>query len=362
MRIFVLALAFLLGGCTGFSASFGTPADSDQYELEVTPVTVDLVNSIRRRKMKSSESVPLPSLNPRGDFDYKIGVRDVLSISVPTIASPGQVSNKLEAQQTQGYVVHSDGTIVLPFVGELSVVGLTIAQAQQRITSEMSRFLTRPQFNVRVVEFRSQRALIIGEVSNPGYQQITDVPLNILDTITAAGGATDNADLSRIVVRRGGKQFTVNLDAIFQASDWLQNVQVQHGDVLLIPSKSVGEVFVLGEVNRPSIQEILIDSTSLADVLGRAGFVRANTANPEKIYVIRGDVVRPQVFHLNGENVESLLLADAFPLEPRDVVYVSAAGIVKWNRFLAQLLPAIQGLLTPVLIQDTIQDVENNRN
>jgi polysaccharide export outer membrane protein len=62
-------------------------------------------------------------------------------------------------------------------------------------------------------------------------------------------------------------------------------------------------------------------------------------------------VYRATVYHLNASSAVGFMLADRFPLEARDVVYVSPAPITRWNRFLSQLLPSI-------LATDRIGDIE----
>ena len=50
------------------------------------------------------------------------------------------------------------------------------------------------------------------------------------------------------------------------------------------------------------------------------------------------------VYQLHARNATALVLADQFTLQARDIVYVTAAPIARWNRLIAQILPSIQTL------------------
>jgi polysaccharide biosynthesis/export protein len=74
-------------------------------------------------------------------------------------------------------------------------------------------------------------------------------------------------------------------------------------------------------------------------------------ADTRNIYVLRGREVfdtdgslrgiRPEVYHLDAHSGTALMLAEAFELEPRDIVYVSSTGVVRFNRVMLQILPSV---------------------
>ena len=61
--------------------------------------------------------------------------------------------------------------------------------------------------------------------------------------------------------------------------------------------------------------------------------------------MIRGAQAKPEIFRLNAESPDALILADRFQLQPHDVVYVSTAGITRWSRSINQLIPSTFGQL-----------------
>ena len=52
----------------------------------------------------------------------------------------------------------------------------------------------------------------------------------------------------------------------------------------------------------------------------------------------------PTVFELDAKSPAAFALADSFLVRPGDVVFASAAGITRWNRFTSQLLPLTSAL------------------
>ena len=84
--------------------------------------------------------------------------------------------------------------------------------------------------------------------------------------------------------------------------------------------------------------------TTLAEALADAGFVNQVTSDPAWVYVMRSDNGTSELFHLNARTPDALLLAESFPLLPRDVVYVDVAAVARWNRVVSNILPTSQML------------------
>ena len=65
------------------------------------------------------------------------------------------------------------------------------------------------------------------------------------------------------------------------------------------------------------------------------------------------------VFQLNAASPSSFILANQFEMQPQDVVFVGAAEITRWNRFVSQLFPSANILRTSVLINEDIGSNDN---
>src|SRR3990167_9342577 len=98
-------------------------------------------------------------------------------------------------------------------------------------------------------------------------------------------------------------------------------------------------MYVLGEVNGPGMQPITDRPLTLMEAISAAGGIKTSSADPTHIYLVRGAYQQPDVFWLNAQSPQALLIAERFPLQENDIVYVSAASLNSWNAFVGQVLP-----------------------
>ena len=271
--------------------------------------------------------------------DYKIGPGDILSIIVwdhPELTTP---AGQYRAADQAGTVVAEDGTIYYPYVGSLQVSGKTTRQVRDLLAARLSKFIEKVQLDVRMAAFRSKRVYVVGEVAKPGPQDVTDIPMTVLEAVNRAGGFSPEADHSRVLLTRKGTTYRVDIQAMYEAGATEQNALLESGDILNVQDRSFNKVFVLGEVAKPGSLVMTKKRSTLAEALADSGYIAQDRANPKWIYVMRGDSDVPELFHLDGSSPDAMLLADRFPLKPRDIVYVDAADVVRWNRVISNILP-----------------------
>lgn len=102
------------------------------------------------------------------------------------------------------------------------------------------------------------------------------------------------------------------------------------------------KVYIFGEIMKSGFVPITDQPLSITDAISLSGGLNPNAADPEHIYVIRGNIYRPDIYWLNARTPDGLLLAEHFILKPGDILYVSSARATRWNRVINQLLPSIQ--------------------
>lgn len=304
--------------------------------LEVIPITPKWL-AMEQAAPGEASAIPAELLEYRPG-EYRIGAGDLLYITVwdhPELTVPAGAQQQLSAA---GRLVQSDGSLFYPYVGRLQVAGMTPVALREELSRRLARYIEDPQVDVSVITYASQRVWVTGATTNPGSLPLTVVPLTLSDAIAQSGLNPNVADLSGVRLTRGGRTWTLNLD-----NPAANSIYLQANDNIYIPFLDSKEVFVVGEVNQPGAQSFRTASISLGQALGRARGLTQTTANGNAVYVIRGSrdlSARPtRVYQLEARSPAAFGIASQFPLQPGDVVFVGAAGITRWSRFVNQLLP-----------------------
>ncbi|MGU7771936.1 polysaccharide biosynthesis/export family protein [Burkholderia sp. MR1-5-21] len=335
--------------------SADTQSAGDQPHFEITKIDAGLIRALKARAdQQLTAQAGLLAAPPAA---YRIGPGDVLQITVwdhPELAAAQGAATQATpraADPAAGFVVDQKGGVSFPFAGTVPVAGLTADAAQARIASALSRVYRAPQVTLRVASFRSKQVYIDGEVRTPGGQPVNDVPMTLYEALGRAGGMSPEADQSRIALVRGGVTHPLDLTRMLRDGQNPADVVLAAGDLLHVPARSDYGVYVMGEVNKPSLARPLRDGRlTLSDALSQAGSVNANTADAAQMFVVRGSQTdRPQVFHLDARSPVSMVLANEFELQPKDIVYVDGNSLVRFSRVLSLLLPGVNSSATAAL-------------
>jgi polysaccharide export outer membrane protein len=334
----------MLSGCAlapGMKASSTVEAKvEDGNYLRIKPITTELLKQIEIARKLETRQVVNEFSEPRGS--YLVGPGDVLQITVwdhPELTLP---TGQFRDAEISGQLVDEDGYFFYPYIGRVHADGLTVAELRDILTEQLSDYINNPQLDVRVVDFRSKKVYVVGEVNAPRVLPVDDLPLTVADAISLAGGLTEGAYKSGVNISRDGTIYEIDLKALYDLADASQNLRLKHGDIVNVLDRSQQKVFVMGEVRAPRAVEIINGDLTLSAALGEVGGVSQTSADSSRIFVIRGSKGdNPEIFHLNAEEAFGLILAEQFRLQAQDIIFVDAAGISSWNRVITQLLPSI---------------------
>lgn len=356
-------------------------SDTDVQVQEITPALTLKMAQEAFKKRQAEPETAMPAVYAQNAWVYRVGVGDILSVIVwdhPELTNPAGTTMNVDSS---GRVVMPDGTIYYPYAGNLVVADKTTAEIRDILTQKLARAIQNPQVDVKVLQYRSQFVNIVGDIDQPCKLPISDTPITITDAMSqcritraasVTGGANDNSLYAHreIEFRRGDLSRDVDLFAVYKGKDPLSTQPLLGGDTIYLKDNRQNRVFVVGEVARQAAIYIPVSGLSLADALNDRdiGGLNQQTANVRNIYVFRGGitkteskngaadqaVMQPNIFHLNASSADALLVADQFQLQPRDVVFASAAPLVSYGRTAALIIPTISALVqTGILINAT---------
>lgn len=353
----------MLSGCVLAPGSFIDPEDNApqlESQLKFYTISPQVIAEHKLTRAKQPALIANESYEQqRQNYDYRVGRGDVLNITVwdhPELTIP---AGSMRSPQDAGNWVHNDGSIFYPYIGKLSVEGLKVTEIRDLLAERLAKYIEKPQIDVTIAGFRSQRIYVTGEVQKPGVIPVTNVPTSLIEAINASGGLTEAANWEQVTLLRNGEEQKFSLRKLYQQGDTEQNILLQRNDVVHIARSDDNKVFVLGEVRQPKSYAMGRSGMSLAEALAEAGGLFEQTADASGVFVIRqADASTGRladVYQLNAKNATALIMAEQFQLQQRDIIYVTAAPVARWNRVIGQLLPSITGLYSIGRFQNDVK-------
>lgn len=356
------------------------------FEIEnITP------NNIGALSTTEAPTGALATLSAEGVIDT-LGAGDVLSIEIYEVGaslfggraniaattSPSGDTMPSASGETVGeggVVVDRNGEITLPYIGTISVGGLTTAQVQRLIVAGLRGKSQSPQVIVTLRRNVSNTVVVMGAVANPRRVPLTLARERLLDVIADTGGITRAAQTGSStatgtgpqdeIVRftRRGRTVEQPLDTVLSGSP--DDLVLLGGDrIELIRQPRTFTVF--GAIDRISQIPFESRTLTLAEALARAGGPNDGRADPRSVFVFRlpagttalvgstqpGDpavpattAIKPIVYRIDMLSAQNYFLAQRFVMRDKDVVYIANASA---NQPL-KLVQALGQLFSPVL-------------
>lgn len=232
--------------------------------LTILLLFLTLFNSCKTRKdlLYLQDILDLEEQNVPGKSpEYRIKPDDNLYINILTpdqdvskLFNPSQATGGNSGGTTQnygnpasqyinGFIVDKAGAITLPIIGNIVVSGKTTIEAQAFLQEKTNAFLKDASVQVKVLSFK---VTLLGELRSPGVFYNYNNNMTVLEAIGMAGGVTDNAQLSQLLVVRktptGSKSYRLDLskkdilsseayylqpnDVIYVNADKLKNIRL----------------------------------------------------------------------------------------------------------------------------------------
>ena len=235
--------------------------------------------------------------------EYTIGEGDVLDIKV---YENDDLSTTVR--------VSSNSTIRVPLLGEISIKDLTVSQISSKIEKLYADgYLVSPQVDVFIKEHRSKKAVILGQVKNPGQYELRG-RVTILEFISTAGGLTTDAGGTATIKRmteagENKDQIVLDLEKLIKKGDVALNILIQDNDSIYISKAKT--YYVSGEVTKPNQYVYEQELTVIKAITMAGGF--SKIAAKDKVQIIR--LIKGEKKILEKVNMDE-------PVLPDDVIVV----------------------------------------
>ena len=298
-----------------------------------------------------------------------IGVGDVVTVTIWEASSGGLFSSpaaleKLSAGANSAtipeQVVGRDGSISVPYAGRIVVAGRTTRAVQLVIQRALEGKAIQPQVLVNDTKPISNTISIGGE----GVGMAQRLPLSVkgdrlLEVIAQAGGVKMQVNEIIVVLQRGGVTERVPLARVTE--DSRENIFMRPGDVVTLV-RDPQTYIVAGAANTNAEVPFSNDSISLAQAISRLGGLSDYRADARGVFVFRYEspallrALRPDsplahvegrvpvVYRLNLQDPNSLFMQQRFQIANRDLIYISDAPTVEFQK----AVDIFNGALSPI--------------
>tara|TARA_B100000925_G_scaffold8286_1_gene5896 strand:+ start:6258 stop:7397 length:1140 start_codon:yes stop_codon:yes gene_type:complete len=345
---FFILLLFLLSGCLGVPGIDENPKkkkpnkNNSVSKYSISDVSINIINLNKSTDLEIEAfnnpiveeiNYNIKKFSKIYDYNYQYILGPADSISI----------NLTDTDDLDGiYVIDQSGMIDLPFIGKIKLDKLNLNDAQTILIDVIKDFYKNPDLQINVVEFNSSKVYFVGAVRNQITINLDQKPIKLIEAAIKANFNPSSSDKSfgtKGFLRRDNEVYKINLSNAYKSKDDKENFFLKKNDVIFIDRNS-DSIHVFGEVSKPGVYFPNLDY-SLTELISTTGLNQL-TANAKKVYVIREkfeSFLEVDVFQLDIRNPINLIAGRKFQLQPKDIIFVPPAEIVKWNRTISLLLP-----------------------
>lgn len=247
-----------------------------------------------------------------------------------------------DVQQIYTLPVTREGFVVIPNVGRVPVNGLTMDGLRDALYTYLGRAYSGVQrgpeatthFEISLSALRRNQVYVVGDAERPGAYEVTSVS-TAMQALYQAGGPSDDGSFRNIQIRRGDSVIAVlDVYQYLTRGAATGDVPLDQGDVVFIPVRG-RRATIDGDVIRPGIYE-LKGEEGLRDLLGLAGGIEpeADLRRVQIDRILPPEERRPGVARtLIDVNVAALMDTAGAPIavQAGDVIHVFAVPEARRN-------------------------------
>lgn len=232
--------------------------------------------------------------------------------------------------------VSSSGTVFLPYVGDVTLRGLTPESARERLQQKFETIQPSAQVQLSVTPGRNNSVDVVGGVGAPGRYPLESRDTKILSVLAQSGGINSGLRNPLVRLQRDGRVYETRADAILAEAG--RNVRVRGGDQIVVV-EDTRSFNVLGAAGRQQLIYFEKENMNVMEALSATGGLDSNRANPEGVLILReyrpkdlkpglAGPNKPQVvFTIDLTSADGLFAARQFEIQPDDTLLATESPV-----------------------------------
>jgi len=342
-----LGLSLVLLGCSALPG--GAPerqellkqAESETGDFAVYPITRAFLPTVSHWPATGDQRHFSWIHASRGARNQIIQPGDILTLNIWDSSENSLLTSTEERVVTLTDVeVAANGTIFLPYVGNVSIIGLTPDLAREELQTNLEAIIPSAQLQLSLAEGRNNSVDLVGGVGTPGSYPMPDRNYTVLSLLADGGGVASSFTHPQIRLVRGGSIYGTSIDRLYDNPSF--NTLLRGGDRVIVEEDD--RYFAsFGATGIEALHTFTKDEVSAMDALSIIGGVTETRADPQGLLILReypDSAVRPGVrgprqrrvvFTVDLTSGDGLFSARKFQINSQDLVMATESPITDVN-------------------------------
>lgn len=322
-------------------------SQQENPSFQVVPVTRETTPMIKSWPATGWEGHYHWFSSDNGPDSSAIQTGDILTIVVWDNQDNSLLAG-LESKMTElpPMEVSPTGKVFMPYVGDVTVRGLTQPDARNRLQEAMVEIAPSAQVQLSVMPGRNNSVDLVSGVGSPGRYPLENRNTKILTALAMGGGLSKDLRHPLVRLQRSGKTYETRADALLE--DASRNVRLRGGDQISIVEDD-RSFNVLGAAQRESLIYFDKEQMTAMEALSAMGGILDARANPKGILVLReyepeqlalghlGPDMQQVVFTIDLTHADGLFAARQFYINPNDTLLATESPITSAQTILGLL-------------------------
>lgn len=238
--------------------------------------------------------------------------------------------------QLQDVKVAANGSVFMPYVGNVSVIGLTPDLAREQLQTALETIVPSAQLQLDMIEGRNNSVDLVSGVAQPGTYPMPDRNYTVMGLISAGGGISATLNNPQIRLMRGGQLYGTSVDTLLNSPRY--DTLLRSGDRVFV-EEDERYFLSFGAAGREDLHIFTKDRISAMDAVAIMGGLQDNKADPQGLLILReyapsavqvgtrGPRQTRVVFSVDLTSADGLFSARRFQINPDDLLIATESPV-----------------------------------